>query len=930
MYRLSQHLFQNLVLSVLASLLCGAPAWARVQVEAAKGEPFGVAKVTISPIDGEAMKLVLNNGFGFDDPEGRVLYPVFVPGKFAQFLNTLLRPEEAIDPTTITVYFLFRGDAPFSTAVYTPRKAEFRVTPTDRPPKLHSRLLEEWWREYRRTLRSHDEDGAYPKNIDAYLEAQLASRMALKLDPVSDKKKREGAPSSLHLLVGSEQAKADLIHGAFGKSKSDEIRLADPLTPMSFPDAPISAEARPEIEPIALRAPQECFYVHFGRFNHFLWLTDLLQDYGGDIGRMAVLRGQSKSMNEQIERRLGVKRNALAKLLGESVVHDIAIIGRDAFFDEGPAIGVLLHARNNLLLTADLGRQRGEALAREKPNGGVEERIRILDRDASFMSTPDNGFRSIMVSDGDFHLVTTSMEIAKRFLETREGVGSLGGAPEFRHLRAEYGTLRKDTVFAYFSTYFFQGLLTPQYQIEQRRRLTSLVEMEMLTLARLTAKAEGSDAITAEELVAAGLLPRDFGARADGSTIVESPQGFSDSLRGARGSFLPITDTPMSGVSIEEAEIYEQLTNAWRGRQLDPLMVAVRHEPGEAPGVERIHIDAKAALLDREKYRVLLDSFGPPTKTAMTRPADDIIHVQAVLTGNPIIKSNEVSNLVLGVKDMPPLEQLKPEGILRTLDFIRSTPGYVAAWPRVGLLALMPIRLGPDSTADGIQRLLFGVWRLRSGDLTAFSFDRSLLETLPGQLVPVETDREAQIRVEIADLTKSQLSGWINAVSFERARQTSTANAKALHWISQQFRVPRSECLDFMEKYVGAKLVCVLGGEYALTTTSSGLEMWESSNALISNQTERPVDYQAPILAWFRGLRLQGVVEESQVEIHGFVDLLRKNDVKQPGPSFWDLLKDAPKPEKAEEIPPPLPVAPTEEVPAPSGKAPRGASPRGF
>lgn len=915
-----------LLLSILVVLTCSHQAFARVNVEAARGEPFGVAKVTITPIDGDAMKLVLNNGFGFDDPSGRVLYPVFVPGKFAQFLNNLLKPEEAIDPTTITVYFLFRGDAPFATSVYTPRKTEFRVTPGDRPPKLHERLLEEWWREYRRTLRAHEEEGAYPKNIDAYLEASLASRMGLKLDPVSDKKKREGSPpSSLHLLVGSEQAKADLIHGAFGKSAMPEIRLAEPLTPMSFPEPAIDiSEDGLEIEPIALRSPKECFYVHFGRFNHFLWLTDLLQDYGGDIAKMAVLRGQSRSMNQQIERRLGVKQNALAKLLGESVVNDIAIIGRDAFFDEGPAIGVLLHAKNNLLLTTDLGRQRGEAFAREKPNGAVEEKIRILDREASFMSTPDQAFRSIMVSDGNFHLVTTSMEIAKRFLETREGEGSLGKLPEFRALRAECPPSRKDTVFAYFSTSFFQGLLTPQYQIEQRRRLTSLVEMEMLTLARMMAKAEGITATAPEELIAEGLLPKDFGARADGSTIVESPSGFSDSLRGARGSFLPITDTPIAGVSTDEAEIYEKLTNEWRGRQLDPLMVAVRHEHGEAPGVERLHIDAKAALLDREKYRVLLDSFGPPTTTAITRPADDLIHVQAVLTANPIMKSKDVSHLVLGVKDMPPLEKLRPEGILRTLDFVRSTPGYLAAWPRVGLLALMPIKLGPESTTDGIQRLLFGVWRLRSGELTAFSFDPSLLQSLPGKIVPVETDRAAQVRVEVSDLTKSQLSGWINAISFERARQTSTANVKALHWISQQFRLPRSECLACFQDYVGAKLVCVLGGDYVLTTTPSGLEMWESSHAQIANQTERPVDYQAPFLTWFRGLRLQGVVEESQVEIHGFVDLLRKEDPKKGGPSFWDLLNGAPKPEKVEEIPPPLPVSPVEEVPAPLGKARRG------
>ena len=902
-----------------------APAMARVHVEAASGTPFGVAKITISPIDGDVSKLVLNNGFGFDDPEGRILYPVFVPGKFAQFLNNVLKPAQSIEPSTITVYFLFRGDAPFAASLYTPRKDTFSVTPSDRPLRLHERLLEEWWREYRRTLRSHEDEGAYPKNIDAYLEASLASRMGLKLDPVNDKQKQDGGHiTSLHLLVGSEQAKANLIHGAFGRVAPHSTTLLPLPPPITFSEPTIpSLDEEVKIERIAMRTPQECFYIQFGRFNHFLWLTDLLKDYGGDIGRMAVLRGQSKSMNEQIERRLGVKQNALAKLLGETVIEDIAIVGRDAFFDEGPALGVILHAKNNLLLTSDIQRQRREAFVRETPNGAKEEQIKILDREASMMTTPDHAFRSIMVSDGDFHLVTTSLEIAKRFIQTRDGEGSLGATQEFRSLRKQFANTRKDTVFAYFSSYFFQGLLTPQYQIEQRRRLTSLIEMEMLTLARMAAKAEGTALTAASDLETQGYLPKGFSARADGSTILESEAGFADSLRGARGSFLPITDMPMEGVSAEELSIYESLTESWRGRQLDPLLVAVRHEHDDATGIERLHIDARVALFDREKYRVLLDSFGPATKTAMTRPADDIIHVQAVLTGNPIMKSDQVSHLVLGVKDMPPLEQLKPEGLLRTLDFLRSTPGYLAAWPRVGLLALMPIRLGPESTADGIQRLLFGVWRLRQDQLTAFSFDRSLLENLPGKLTPVETEREAQVRIEVADLTKSQLSGWINAISYERARQTSEANIKAIHWVSQQFRVPRDACLELVEKYVGAKLVCVLGGEYVLTKAPSGLEMWESNRALLENETTRPPEYQAPFLVWFRGMRLEAKIEDTQVEAHGFIDLLRKSGPKESAPSFWDLLNGAPKGGKTFEIPPPLPTAPSDGGAKPADKTRR-------
>src|SRR5690606_14318945 len=118
-------------------------------------------------------------------------------------------------------------------------------------------------------------------------------------------------------------------------------------------------------------------------------------------------------------------------------------------------------------------------------------------------------------------------------------------------------------------------------------------------------QAEKSSATTVHELIAAGYLPASFSQRFDGSQIVENDGVFSDSLRGARGSFLPITDTPLDEVSGEELAFYKQLERDWRGRQLDPLVVTLRHEPGPEPGIERLHLDARLALLDREKYKVI-------------------------------------------------------------------------------------------------------------------------------------------------------------------------------------------------------------------------------------------------------------------------------------------------------------------------------------
>ena len=83
---------------------------------------------------------------------------------------------------------------------------------------------------------------------------------------------------------------------------------------------------------------------------------------------MVTLRGLIRGDSEKLQRQLALKKSALAGILGNQVIRDIAIIGRDAFVQEGAAVGILFQARNNLL-ELDLKKQRTAALDREKENG---------------------------------------------------------------------------------------------------------------------------------------------------------------------------------------------------------------------------------------------------------------------------------------------------------------------------------------------------------------------------------------------------------------------------------------------------------------------------------------------------------------------------------------------------------------------------------
>ena len=136
---------------------------------------------------------------------------------------------------------------------------------------------------------------------------------------------------------------------------------------------------------------------------------------------------------------------------------------------------------------------------------------------------------------------------------------------------------RNDTVFAYFSTSFFQQLVSPHYQIELARRLRASTDMELLWMARLAAEGRGISAESTHDLIHAGLLPVSFAVRPEGGEVQIEDNQFIDTLRGARGSFLPIPDVEIAGTTQSEAVTCarrnEYYASHWK--QFDPLMVGV-------------------------------------------------------------------------------------------------------------------------------------------------------------------------------------------------------------------------------------------------------------------------------------------------------------------------------------------------------------------
>ena len=240
--------------------------------------------------------------------------------------------------------------------------------------------------------------------------------------------------------------------------------------------------------------------------------------------------------------------------------------------------------------------QRQAALQSAKQ--GKQEKLKIEGRSVSFFSTPDNSVRSFYVVDGDFHLVTTSRTIVEWFLGTQNGKhDSLGKSSGFRYARASMPITRDDTVFVYLAPQFFQNLLSPRYQIELNRRLRSDVEMQLMQVAQLSARAEGKPSDTIEALVAGGYLPAGFGQRPDGSRLEFVGGRFVDSLRGGSGTFVPIPDVAVTQATPAEVAEYRRFADEYTAQwgPMDPVVAGIRREPlPPGPGrgsLERVAID---------------------------------------------------------------------------------------------------------------------------------------------------------------------------------------------------------------------------------------------------------------------------------------------------------------------------------------------------
>ena len=534
--QMPQHIGRwSFVILLLAGVAPSRISAQRLESQAIPGRPFGVAAVSF-PMPGDSTNTATDPWI--EEQDRRAFYPAFSSGGL---LRLLANDDQGSAASGMkTVFFLFTGDAPLRLTLHAPLPSSISLRPEPQSPRVQSRLLQRWWREYNNAADDLTRNGDYPPLIQIYLNGMLGQRLGLR-PPLLSRLQQDSATDVqqlFDLLAGTERLHHAMLRETIAAPRAAAAADQPVPTEVSWRPPTIPLGRMPEIEPIARRVPEECYYVRFGNFENYLWLEDLMTSYGGDIGRMVTARGQDAKAGDRIRRQLSLPQTALAKLFGGQLIADVALIGRDMYLQNGAAVGVLFHARNGTLLSVSINQQRNSTLSAERTAGVTLETVKIGGRDVSLLSTPDNSIRSFYAVDGDSHLVTTSRSIVERFFEAGKGKGSLADLPEFQLAREVMPLSRNDTIFAFLSTLFLGGLLSPQYQIELNRRTQALVDLELVRMAQLAAEAEEQPAVSIDDLIAGRFVPPDSDANLTEVGRFSRPHAQSIRCAGARGTFL--------------------------------------------------------------------------------------------------------------------------------------------------------------------------------------------------------------------------------------------------------------------------------------------------------------------------------------------------------------------------------------------------------
>jgi hypothetical protein len=494
---------------------------------------------------------------------------------------------------------------------------------------------------------------------------------------------------------------------------------------------------------------------------------------------------------------------------------------------------------------------------------------------------------------GDFHVVTNSLGLLKQFLAIDRRLGSLGRLDEYRYAcEQQQADLESHRILIYLSDPFFRRLASPHYRIELLRRARSLAEMHEFAVASTVATSLGHNGATAETLVATGYLPPTFARRANDGQIAVVNNHVVDSVRGRRGTFLPIPDVPLQTATHSEVSAYgafvAQYQQQW-GR-VDPLTVTLDSQQDVGQPSARVLVRIRITPYARQRYAFFTRHLGPPTTEHVQTIDGDVLRVDAALRD----ASGRSYQAHLALRDQNVTYRVENGRLVRTdapenvpfsttNQYVAVTPGGTdglrlvhqfvtdlqhgpnssrASMPSPHvkpLLGLLAFLLGVDSGRIFPEVFANGAGLDNSLEWSVFARDRQILQQVRPQLQIAHAHNPAQVRLALSDPNRAAVGPYLHAYAYLASRQASGLAAQMLNDVTGHFGMPPQQGLATVQRIFDAAPICPLKGSFTWTQaepcgfwTSSAwheLSTWELR--------EVPDEYRFPFLDWLRGATVE-------------------------------------------------------------------------
>lgn len=357
-------------------------------------------------------------------------------------------------------------------------------------------------------------------------------------------------------------------------------------------------------EPLARATPAEFYFARVKTFAKFLELLDWISEWGQPAADLLDSHAEDRATVQRYEDELGLERSGLSRVLGPSVIEDVAVVGSDPYVHEGSDVTLIFRVKSVPAFETGLA-----AALNSRSHGHGELKQTTFEHEGvkvNVSRSADGRVRRHRASVGGYELVSNSPNALRRVITTIQGRHpSLANEPDFRYMLAREGDVENDAL-AYVGDSFVAAVTGPKQKIAEARRQIALAELSAPGYAALLAGwLDGNVPSSQAALLQSGWLEKSELRHGDGAPIAFEPSVGASSAHGAPAALEPLIDRPeVVKVRPEEQQAYTSFANSysalWSDR-IDPIALSVRL--AASSGERELSAELRVLPLLRREYR---------------------------------------------------------------------------------------------------------------------------------------------------------------------------------------------------------------------------------------------------------------------------------------------------------------------------------------